>query len=144
MTREDVRERLYGYRRAKRKLTRTLRELEELETLMTSASLDYSTIKVKSSPEPDKIANRIDKLSNLISKVSREREDAINEMVIVENLISHVKDEDVKNVLVHRYIKCMQWIDVAKGVNFSIPRAKQLEAKGISLIRSNIIHNYIQ
>ena len=143
MTREDVRNILYGYRRAKRKLTRTMRELEELETLMTSATMDYSSIKVKSSPEPDKIANKIDRLSYLVSKAESEKNDAINEMVAVESLISQVKDEDVKGVLVLRYVKCMYWDEVARAANFSTARVKQLEAKGISLIKSNIIHNYI-
>ena len=142
MTIKEIRNKLYGYKKAKNKLIRTRRELEEVEALLTSISLDYSNPRVKSSPTPDKLSNHMDKLIQIATRIKQDHEDAINEMVEVEDLIRLVYIEDFQRVLVLRYINCLYWEDVAKEMNYSIPRVKQMESRGCQIIKKRIIHNY--
>ena len=142
MTIKEVRNKLYGYKKAKSKLIKSRRELEEVESLLTSISLDYSNPRVKSSPTPDKLSDHMDKLIRLATKIKQDQEDAVNEMVEVENLIQLVYIEDFQRVMVYRYINCMYWDEVAKEMKYSIPRVKQMESRGCQIIKQRIIHNY--
>ena len=49
MTRAELRNELKKYKDASKKYNRSKRELEELETLLESVSVDYTKTKVKSS-----------------------------------------------------------------------------------------------
>ena len=142
MTIKEVREKLYGYRKAKSKLVKSRNELEEVESLLTSISLDYSNPRVKSSPTPDKLSDHMDRLIRLATKIKQDQEDAVNEMVEVEGLIKLVYIEDFQRVMVLRYINCLYWEDVAREMNYSIPRVKQMESRGCQMIKNRIIHNY--
>lgn len=138
MTIKEVRAKLYGYRKAKSKLVKSRNELEEVESLLTSISLDYSNPRVKSSPTPDKLADHMDRLIRLAGRIKQDQEDAVNEMVEVEKLIQLIYIEDFQKVMVLRYIKCMDWEDVAKKMNYSISRVKQMESSGCQIIKQRL------
>ena len=140
MTRQELRDELKKYKEASKRYYRSKRELEELETLLESVSVDYTKAKVKSSPEPDTLANSIDKLARLHKQVLQEGNDAIEEMFNVRGLIDKSGNEIQRDILIRRYIdldrgiKLKGWEIIASETHFSIGRLHQIERKALDSI----------
>ena len=134
MTRAELREELKKYKSASQRYYRSKRELEELETWLESVSIDYTKAKVKSSPEPDNLAESIDKLNRLHKQVLEEGNDAIEQMFYVMDLIDHAEDGCQRDVLFMRYIELKYWEVIAWENHYSLARVHQIERKGLDAI----------
>lgn len=134
MTREELRNELKKYKEASKKYNRSKRELEELETLLESVSVDYTKTKVKSSPEPDTLGNSIDKLSRLHHQIIEDGNDAIEQMFYVRSLIDKCEEGQQKEILFSRYLECKYWEVIAWENHYSLARVHQLERQGLDQI----------
>lgn len=135
MTRQEVRDELKKYKSAKTRYMRTKRELEELETLIESVSVDYSKPRVKSTPKNDNLANSVDRLYRLHRQITQDGNDAIDAMFYVRDLISKAGDEQQKEILYRRYVDLDFWEFIARDTNYSIARVHQIETKGLDAIK---------
>ena len=134
MTRAELRDELKKYKEANKRYYRSKRELEELETLLESVSVDYTKTKVKSSPEADTLANSIDRLHKLRKQVLDEGNDAIEQIFYVRDLIDKSSDELQKSILHERYIELKYWEVIAWENHYSIARVHQIERKALDSI----------
>lgn len=135
MTRQEVRDELKKYKSAKTRYMRTKRELEELETLIESVSVDYSKPRVKSTPKNDNLANSVDRLYRLHRQIVDDGNDAIDAIFYVTGLIDKVIDEKQKDILHRRYVDLDYWEGIARDTNYSIARVHQIETKGLDAIK---------
>lgn len=134
MTRAELRDELKKYKEANKRYCRSKRELEELEALLESVSVDYSKTKVKSSPEADTLANSIDRLHRLHKQVLEDGNDAIEQIFYVRDLIDKAGGEIQKNILHERYIELKYWEVIAWENHYSLARVHQIERKGLDSI----------
>lgn len=113
MTREEVKEELKGYLRAKREYERLISLLEETETRIQGLSIDYSKLRVQSSPDPDKLSGSIDKLNNIRNSCIDMADKSTKRMEDVFNLINKVDDVKLRELLTRRYIRDETWEEIA-------------------------------
>lgn len=134
MTRIECRSDLKRFEKAKARYLRTKRELEELENLLTSVTMDYTKAKVKSTPDNDKMAESVDKLNALHKRIIEQGNEAIEEMWRVKDMIDLVKNDGIHDILSRRYIQLQHWSDIAAETHYSISRLHQIDCKGIDMI----------
>ena len=120
MTTKEVKKKLWGYQKAKEEHKRLQRKIEEIETQIMSLSIDYSKDKVQATTDAQ------DKLANVMDRLSKLREDAINKaaeegekMLEVYNLIDSVSDPLQKNILQRKYIEGLTWEEVCYKIGYS-------------------------
>ena len=107
MTREEVKNKLKGYRDAQRRLEIAERELEVFESKLTP-SIDYSKPRVGGGKASD-IADIISKLAQMHDRVKEEYLEASRQLVEVKKLLESVDDEQSRDILSRRYISCQHW-----------------------------------
>lgn len=122
----EVKKKLLGYQMAKEEYQRLVMKIEEIETHLTSLSIDYSKEKVLSSTDAQaKLAKAIDELIKLKEDALAKAAEESRKMVEVYAMIESIDDtdsdfaEDQRKILHLRYIQGHEWEDVCKMVNLS-------------------------
>lgn len=119
MTKDEMKTELKSYTQAKREYERLMRLLEETETRIQGLSIDYSKAKVQSSPDPDKLAKAIDKLSSIRKQCIDMAYESSKRMESVLNFINKIEDSRLKDLLTRRYIHDQTWERIAYEMGYS-------------------------
>ncbi len=109
----DMVRELNQYRKAKADYFNEVRNLEELTTLLTRVTVPVNGSRVNSSPEPDKIGNRLDKLIEIQDRCIEKQKKAMAEMQKVLELIDLLDNAMYRNILMKRYIHGLKWEQIA-------------------------------
>lgn len=134
MTREEVKEELNGYLRAKSEHQRYVRLLEEIETAISSISIDYSKEKVQSTPQFDKLAESIDKLNCIRNKCIERAYAATEAMGRTLDLIEQIENPTIKDILTRKYILDESFEKIAVEKRYTYRRITQLHGDAIMLL----------
>lgn len=118
---------LYEYLDAKIEFERLARLLEEVETRIQGLGVDYSRVKIKSTPINDKLADNIDELNRLRLEAIDAQTKQIEKMQKVLAFINSVEDATVRDILQRRYIEGENVVDIAKDINYSREHIHRLE-----------------
>lgn len=109
-----------GYRKAKKEWDRLNRQIEEIETQITSISIDYSRERVQSSNiNHDKVAEVIDRLSALREKAIDEADKMTAYMVKTFGRIDKLEDETERDIMQRRYVEGLSWEEICVAIGFS-------------------------
>lgn len=137
MQEEDVKQKLKTFREAKRKYEAVRIQLEECETMITSVNFDYSKERVQTSPEMDKLADVIDRLSYLRNRCIEQADEAVRCMEEVKMLIDCV-DGRMRDLLTRRYIKGETWERIAVETNRSWNSTHRLHRQALKKIAETV------
>lgn len=107
MTKNEVKEKLQGYRAALRRQERAERELEVFTARMLP-SVDYTIPKVEGGKSQD-VSDYIDELTRIHKLIAEEYEQATKELIEVKKLLLKVEDARKYEILSRRYISCQHW-----------------------------------
>lgn len=110
-------------------------DIEELETQIHGLSIDYTKEKVKSSPEYDRLAKCVDRLSYLHKKSVDYAEDCTRTMEDVFNTIQKVKNSVIHELLTRRYLLGQPWEKIAVEMNFDYRWTLRLHSKALEEVR---------
>lgn len=119
MTTNDMKRILTGYRDAKDRFDTIMRNLEEIENLITGISIDYQEERVISSPKTlDRIGDVIDQLSELRKESIKAIEECADRAEEVYRLINQLEDSRLHEVLSRRYIQGQPWEKIAREIGY--------------------------
>ena len=133
MTWNEVKDKLEEARKSKRKYDTVRRELEEIETMIQSITVDYSKPRVQGSKDTD-VSQMIDKLSLTREKCIAELGVYVTNMTTAKNLIDKVQNDKGREVLSRRYILCQKWEDIAEDMPIDFSYAFDVHNKAIKEI----------
>lgn len=107
---------LLNYGRQKRMLNCKRDTLQDLVTLATSVTASYESERVQSSGAQDKIAVVVSRIVDLQNEITDDIVNIVNELEKITRMLEQL-DGDEYEVLYLRYIKLLQWDDVAIRMN---------------------------
>lgn len=119
---ENVRARveLQKYRDAYRLRRIKLEQISDIEDrLMSLRSMDYSGDIVQSSPRGDAIPRAVAELLDAQMEYAKQEQDAMQTQRAVQRLIQRLEDEDEREVLSWRYIRCLHMDKIAQKMYLS-------------------------
>lgn len=130
---EEIKKRLNAFRDARRLYESAKLESEKIATMLTSAAIDYSKVKVQTSPHDftDTMARLVD-LHNECVKRMAECVDAMEE---AEKLVSFVEDTRKRELLTRRYIGCETWEEIAEKMGLDYRWAFRLHDQALQEIK---------
>lgn len=131
MDSKEVKDFLQGYQKAKRKYGELLERLNEIETIITGISFDYSNEKVQSSPinYDDNLATFSDLRTDCINAATA----AIDKMEEVCSVIDKV--EGTKGEILHkRYILGKHWEEIAVEMHYNYRTVTKLHGKALPIV----------
>lgn len=115
----EPKEYLYQYRDICARIKEIDEAIENIEEAIASISIDYSGMP-HGSGIGDKTGRQAIKLADLKAEYVEERRESLLLKVRIERTIHQVKNTDCRAVLLDRYIKNMQWQEVADDLHFDI------------------------
>ena len=110
---------LWNYLDNQRELKRITDLIEVLDSKLQGLGVDYSRIKVKSTPVNDRIGELVDKLNSLKAEQEQAQETAIREMAKVVEAIQSVEDPKQREILQRRYIEGQTWDTIAQEMGYT-------------------------
>ena len=63
-----------------------------------------------------------------------EKEELINQMFVIENLINQIPDAGAKTVLGYKYLQYLTFKEIAVKMNYSFTQIRRLHKRGIDLL----------
>ena len=119
MTKAEILSVLNQYLKAKRRYITTSRNLEECETMITRLSIDYSKEKVKSTPNPDKMTELIDRLIYLKGVFLETAEESTAKMEETLRFIETIDNSVHHEIISRHYIHDETWEEIAEEMNYT-------------------------
>lgn len=120
----NAKDELWQVRRAKLRVQRREEEIAELECMITGC-----TSKADGMPKAsggDKLAEQVGRLVELKEMLAAEIATFLDERERTAAVISGIKNENFQDVLVYRYIVGLDWLNVAKKMNYSVDHVYKL------------------
>lgn len=116
----------YKYLDARDEYERLERQIEEIQTRIEGLGVDYSKVKVQTTPNNDKLANNIDRLNKLKAEAQAKQDNAIKYMQDVVRAIESIPDEMLRDIMQRRYIEGESLVDIADKKGFSYRHIQRL------------------
>lgn len=133
---EEIKARLKKYQEARRAYTRAKEESEQIATMLTSAAIDYSKVKVQTSPHD--FTDTMAKLVDLHNECVKRMAECVEAMEEVNRLIELIETGKEKEVLFRRYIAGEAWEEIAEQMKIDYRWAFRLHNRGIEIIEEKI------
>lgn len=130
--RENARKKAYlhGYRPHVRRISRIESEIEELRSMkMGSAVNNDGMPRGHNQSDLSGYAADIDELER---KLMAEKDQRIAAYDDITERIEHLENENEKDVLFYRYIKGMEWWEIAEKMKFSERQIFRIHGKGLA------------
>lgn len=134
MTEHEIRTILEDSRKAKREVEFIKREIEEVETMIMSITIDYSRPRVQTSIDSDKLASMIDRLTLIRSKCIDQHQEAIDKMAQAKELIDKVQNVLARDVMSRRYLLGQKWEVIAYEIPIDYSYNFKLRDEGVKEI----------
>lgn len=116
-------------RRLDGEIKRRRMHIEELETILMPKAIRYDTDKVQHEPV-DNLADIVVEIAQLRSEIVELQRKMIQAANIVRELIEGLENDNQKNVLTCRFIRCMTQEDTARRLGYSGRHIQRIEADG--------------
>lgn len=124
---------LRGYRVHVRRISRIESELAELRAMRASVSVNNDGMP-HGSGQGD-LSGYAAELDRLERKLKDERYDRIMEYKDIAGRIKRIKSENEKDVLFYRYIKGMDWWEIAEKMKFSERQIYRFHGKALAHLK---------
>lgn len=109
---------LREYRMHGKRIKRIEAEIEEIRSMKMYPSMNNDGMPHGSSGQGD-LSGYAASLNELEEKLYKECVQQVEQYMDISFRIQELKDSDEKDVLFYRYIKGMEWWDIAKTMNYS-------------------------
>lgn len=139
MTTEETKQFLWGFRDAQEDYRQLLERIKELESILTSISIDYSAERVQSTPVD--MSDKIAKLSDLKTEYINKAEEAVEKMEEICGVIDRIGG-NCGEVLHRIYIEGERSEKIAVDLNYSYRHISRLHKRGVQLAR-NILNDVL-
>lgn len=130
MENEQKKEYLRGYRVHVRRITRIEEELAELRAMRASISVNNDGMP-HGSGQSD-LSGYAAELDRLEQELIEERHNRIVTYKDIARRIKRIKSENEKDVMFYRYIKGMDWWEIAEKMHYSERWIHKLHGKGLA------------
>ena len=132
MTTSEAKELLRVFISAKTKYDIAKRNLEKLETEIMGLGVDYSTDRVQTTQQNDKLADSIDRLIRLRGEMIGALDIATRAMEKVVAIINKVEHPVLHAVLSRRYLHGETWELIAVSMNYDYRYVLKLHGKALA------------
>lgn len=109
---------LRGYRKHGKRIKRIEAEIEEIRSMKMYPSVNNDGMPHGSSGQGD-LSGYAASLNELEEKLCKEGVQRVEQYKDISFRIQELKDSDERDVLFYRYIKGMEWWDIAKTMDYS-------------------------
>ena len=130
MENEQKKEYLRGYRVHVRRISRIEEELAELRAMRASISVNNDGMP-RGSGQSD-LSGYAAELDRLEQELIEERYNRISTYKDIARRIKRIKSENEKDVMFYRYIKGMDWWEIAEKMHYSERWIHKLHGKGLA------------
>ena len=130
MENEQKKEYLRGYRVHVRRISRIEEELAELRAMRASISVNNDGMP-HGSGQSD-LSGYAAELDRLEQELIEERYSRISTYKDIARRIKRIKSENEKDVMFYRYIKGMDWWEIAEKMHYSERWVHKLHGKGLA------------
>ena len=130
MENEQKKEYLRGYRVHVRRISRIEEELAELRAMRASISVNNDGMP-HGSGQSD-LSGYAAELDRLEQELIEERYNRISTYKDIARRIKRIKSENEKDVMFYRYIKGMDWWEIAEKMHYSERWIHKLHGKGLA------------
>ena len=131
--RKSTFDKLNEARRLDGEIKRKRLHIEELETILMPKAIRYDIEKVQHEP--------VDNLADIVMEIAAIREDIVKlqkKMIaaigVVRGMIERIDNDNQKNVMTCRYIRCMSQEETAERLRYTRRHIQRLEAEGKAAI----------
>ena len=131
--RKSTFDKLNEARRLDGEIKRKRLHIEELETILMPKAIRYDIEKVQHEP--------VDNLADIVMEIAAIREDIVKlqkKMIaaigVVRGMIERIENDNQKNVMTCRYIRCMSQEETAEWLRYTRRHIQRLEAEGKAAI----------
>lgn len=137
---KEVQTILWSFRAMRERTLMARQALEQVESTLTSVSIDYSKDRVTSSPvSPDRIGEYIDKLAEVRRKYVEQAIEYLDVAENVQRLIDGVKDPRYHELLCRRYLLNQRWERIAVDMNYDIRHVRRLHWRALEQVWNQIV-----
>lgn len=119
----------YAYLDAKQEFERLDRQIEEIETRIQGLGVDYSKVRVQTTPNHDKLAEAMDELTRLHKEAVDAQAKQVEIMQRVLADIDSIPDATLRDIMQRRYIEGESWDTIAQEKNYSWSHIQTLHRK---------------
>lgn len=126
---ELKKEYLNSYRESVRHINRICAEIDEIRILKVSISVNYDGMPHGSGQRD--LSGYAAKLDGMERELVKERYNRIRQYLDIAARIKQLKSENEKDVLFYRYIKGLDWWDIADKLNYSERQIHRLHGKAL-------------
>ena len=137
MTREQVIDILKSYRASQRRWETARREIEIIESKLTSYSIDYSKPRVDGGIKQG-MEKLLAELADIHKRIDREAQEAGENLIAVKKLILSLDDATEYEVISRRYMSCQHWETISYEMRYSRSRIFQIHDNAITHICEKI------
>lgn len=130
---DETKKFLNSYRRARKLYNIAKGEAEEIETMLTSAAIDYSKVRVQTSPSD--WTETMARLADLHVECVKQMEEATRAIEAVKDAIDQVEDEQQRAILSRRYIRLQRWEEIAWQLSIDYRNMFRIADKGVQAIK---------
>lgn len=130
MENEQKKEYLRGYRVHVRRITRIEEELAELRAMRASISVNNDGM--PHGTGQNDLSGYAAELDRLEQELIEERYNRISTYKDIARRIKRIKSENEKDVMFYRYIKGMDWWEIAEKMHYSERWIHKLHGKGLA------------
>lgn len=124
---------LRGYRRHGRKIKRIEAEIDEIRSMKESISVNNDGMP-RGSGQSD-LSGYVAQLSELEEKLYREGVEQVKTYKEISHAISQLDNEDERDVMFYRYIKGLEWWEIAKTMNCSESWVYELHGRALKNLK---------
>ena len=130
MENEQKKEYLRGYRVHVRRISRIEEELAELRAMRASISVNNDGM--PHGTGRNDLSGYAAELDRLEQELTEERYNRISTYKDIAKRIKRIKSENEKDVMFYRYIKGMDWWEIAEKMHYSERWIHKLHGKGLA------------
>ena len=121
---------LYSYRPHVRRISRIESEIEELRSMKMGSAVNNDGM--PHGHNQSDLSGYAADIDNLERKLTAEKSERIASYNDITERIEHLKNENEKDVLFYRYIKGMEWWEIAEKMKFSERQIFRIHGKGLA------------
>ncbi len=125
-SKKELREYIYN----KKWLEERWNDIEERRSLLEKITTTLSDLPKGSPPVNDRIAEQLASILDMTDKYEEYLKDLNEKQIKIENRISKL-DPSYRNILYFRYIRGLNWYDVADKVNYDYTYTKTLHKEAL-------------
>ena len=111
---EEIKAKLKAFRDARIRYQCAKEESEEIATMLTSAAIDYSKVRVQSSPHD--FTGTLARLVDLHTECVKRMTECVEAMEEATRLINLLEDAQLREIFSRRYLRCEYWEQIAEDL----------------------------